>query len=388
MEVVMNSRSIILGLIIGLVIGGLMGYIVTPSTDASGLESQIEQLEQQVRTLETSLDDKDSQITLLEGEIDKLEGQAASLEGEIQQLQISVDIAVVAVSFSRPHDTSSLLQHWIGRANETIRLMVMLITQDELANALISAHNRGVNIDIIIDDEWLYSSGSDYQEILDAGIDIRGDNRGGLMHHKVMIIDGYVVLVGSYNWSASAEDSNDENVLILKSSLIAQNYLEEFNRIRSQTTEPMPTPTPTPSPTPTPEPEVGYVVINEVELNPAGIDTGHEWVELSNPSDEAVDIGGWMIETTHEKTVIITIPSGTVLDPGEHRTYTYSEQWLDNEDELVVLWDAFYNVVDETPVLNDDANDNRAWARYPNGYDTDSPSDWMFQYSTKGYSND
>lgn len=132
----------------------------------------------------------------------------------------------------------------------------MLITQDELADSLIEAYNRGIDIDIIIDDEWLYSSGSDYEELLTSGIDIRGDNRANLMHHKVMIIDGYVVVTGSYNWSASAEDSNDENIIILKSSSIAQTYQEEYDRIWSHTAlqEPTPTPSPTPTPTATPTP--------------------------------------------------------------------------------------------------------------------------------------
>jgi phosphatidylserine/phosphatidylglycerophosphate/cardiolipin synthase-like enzyme len=114
--------------------------------------------------------------------------------------------------------------------------MVMLITQDELADALIDAYERGVDVDIVIDDDWYFRPGSDYQDIVDAGIDIRGDERGGLMHHKVMIIDGYIIVTGSYNWSASAEDSNDENILIIKSTIIASEYIDEFKRIWSQTT--------------------------------------------------------------------------------------------------------------------------------------------------------
>ena len=117
--------------------------------------------------------------------------------------------------------------------------MVMLITHDCLSNALISAHNRGVDVDIIIDSDWVSSSGSDYDDLQSAGIDIREDTRSGLMHHKVMIIDGYIIITGSYNWSASAEDTNDENVLILKSETVSQLYLSEFNRIWNQTSAPV-----------------------------------------------------------------------------------------------------------------------------------------------------
>jgi len=224
----MESKSILIGVVIGLFAGAVIGFALTPTTDISSLESQIQQLQQQISTLEASIKNKDDLV-------DTLESHVTSLENEISYLKTLEDISLVAVSFSRTEDTSQLLQYWIGRANETIRLMVMLITQDELADTLIAANSRGIDIDVIIDDEWLFSSGSDYQQILDAGVDIRGDDRGALMHHKVMIIDGYVVMTGSYNWSTSAEDRNDENIIILKSETLAQSYLEEFNRIWEQT---------------------------------------------------------------------------------------------------------------------------------------------------------
>lgn len=124
----------------------------------------------------------------------------------------------------------------IEEANETIYVMVMALTADELADSLIAAHSRGVNVTIIIDDDYKTSSGSDYQEILYAGVDIRTDNSWRLMHHKVLVVDGNITVTGSYNWSASAEDNNWENIIVLESSTISNIYLEEFNWIWLQTT--------------------------------------------------------------------------------------------------------------------------------------------------------
>jgi len=346
---VMGTRTIqdqaLIGLFVILFVSGLMagigvGYFLMQGR-VSALEYENEQFRRQVselieeiQILETMFDTlekgkneceetqllKEAQILLLEEVIGQLEAEIESLQMELLKLQSAMNITLVEVSFSRTEDTSSLLQHWIGRANETINVMVMLITQDELADALIEAHERGLDVDVIIDDEWLFSSGSDYQEILDAGIDIRDDNRAGLMHHKVIIIDDYVVVVGSYNWSTSAEDTNDENVLIMKSEVVAQAYLEEFKRIWNQTA-PAPGPAEAPEGEEPEEPTGGYVVINEIEQNPDGTDAGHEWVELYNPSDQAVDISGWRISTTHGKTVTIIISEGNVLEPGEYWTY-------------------------------------------------------------------
>jgi phosphatidylserine/phosphatidylglycerophosphate/cardiolipin synthase-like enzyme len=64
-------------------------------------------------------------------------------------------------------------------------------------------------------------------------------NSLGFMHDKIFIIDGSIVLTGSFNFSASAANSNDENVLIIHSTGIANAYLKEFDQIWAQS-EPVP----------------------------------------------------------------------------------------------------------------------------------------------------
>lgn len=270
----MKSSQLIGGIIIGLVFGGIGGYIVTPRQDLTPLYNQISELESQIidlqsdiSTLQGQVDDyrievselnlqiselkytltqKESLLTVKEQEIitkneriNELENELYELEEEYDQIPSTSDLTLISVSFSRLEDTASELEFWINKSNTSIRIMVMLITHDGLSNALISAHNRGVDVDIIIDSDWVSSSGSDYDDLQSAGIDIREDDRSGLMHHKVMIIDGYIIITGSYNWSASAEDTNDENVLILKSETVSQLYLSEFNRIWNQTSAPV-----------------------------------------------------------------------------------------------------------------------------------------------------
>ena len=50
--------------------------------------------------------------------------------------------------------------------------------------------------------------------MLKAGVDIRLNGDPYLMHHKVMIIDKKIVFTGSYKWSWSTENRNDENLVI------------------------------------------------------------------------------------------------------------------------------------------------------------------------------
>jgi len=135
--------------------------------------------------------------------------------------------------------------------------------------------------------------------------------------------------------------------------------------------------------------QTSHVVINEVELNPPEDDrlsTTMEWVELYNPTATPVDIGGWKVSTTHGQTVTVTIPSSTILQSGGYHIVQRAG-WLDNDDECVILDNAAGNEVDRTRTISDDDNDGRAWARFPNGKDTDSAGDWAFQASTKSASN-
>jgi len=130
-----------------------------------------------------------------------------------------------------------------------------------------------------------------------------------------------------------------------------------------------------------------YVVINEFEQNPPGADAGNEWVELYNPTASSIHIGGWKLESTHGTIESYNISSGSVISPDGYWTVTFPKQWLDNEDESVVLFNSIGQEIDRTPTVTDTKDNNWCWARYPNGYDTNSSSDWRFQNATKGFSN-
>lgn len=57
------------------------------------------------------------------------------------------------------------------------------------------------------------------------------DGNDGQMHHKVFIIDEKIIVLGSYNFSQSAEVRNDENILVIYNAAIAQEFIKEFQRI-------------------------------------------------------------------------------------------------------------------------------------------------------------
>ncbi|MEM3386503.1 MAG: phospholipase D family protein [Nitrososphaerales archaeon] len=141
------------------------------------------------------------------------------------------------VRFSPKGGAASLLISWIDRANESIHVLIYSFTSDAISAALITAKQRGVDVKVVFDDQQVDVSGSEYVKLKDAGVEVRVDARSSLMHNKVAIIDRLVLVTGSYNWSRAAEESNRENLIVLRDPKLASLYEEEFSKIWSASIE-------------------------------------------------------------------------------------------------------------------------------------------------------
>lgn len=139
------------------------------------------------------------------------------------------------VYFSPNGGCEARLLYWIGRANSSIHIMIYSFTLDTVGDALIAANKRNVDVRIVMEKSEI-GQGSEYEKMKRAGIQVRLDTNPAIMHNKVAIIDGTVVITGSYNWSASAETRNDENLIIIRSAQVAAEYEKAFQKIWNQST--------------------------------------------------------------------------------------------------------------------------------------------------------
>jgi len=94
-------------------------------------------------------------------------------------------------------------------------------TSRTLANALLAAKRRGVDVQVMADREQTYSGeASRIPDLAQAGIPVMLEVRYQSAHNKVMVIDAgtadAAVVTGSYNWTYAAQYKNAENVLILR----------------------------------------------------------------------------------------------------------------------------------------------------------------------------
>ena len=119
-------------------------------------------------------------------------------------------------------------------AASRIDVAIYSFTHNGIAEGLASAAQRGVRVRLITSSDQ--AAGSDAQHallsgLLKAGIPVRIDTHSGLMHLKMSIIDGALVASGSYNYSFSASNSNDEVLMVIRDPSVAKECLAEFDRM-------------------------------------------------------------------------------------------------------------------------------------------------------------
>ncbi len=125
----------------------------------------------------------------------------------------------------------------IGSAKKTLDIAIYSFTDGKVGSAVAEAHRRGVAVRVITDRE---QASGQYQKALlkglvKAGIPVKIDTHSGLMHLKVTIADGEVATTGSYNYTKSAENSNDEVFVVLRDEKAAQDFEAEFGKMWNDT---------------------------------------------------------------------------------------------------------------------------------------------------------
>ena len=146
--------------------------------------------------------------------------------------RVIVDGTPLDIYFSPNDHVQAGLVDLLDNAQKSIYFLAYSFTADPLGEAIRSRAVAGVKVSGVMDASQVSSdAGSEYDAFRAAELDVRLDGNRGLMHHKVIIIDGQIVVTGSYNFSASAEQTNDENVIAIYNPNIAAQFLREFQRV-------------------------------------------------------------------------------------------------------------------------------------------------------------
>ncbi|MEO5888148.1 MAG: phospholipase D-like domain-containing protein, partial [Anaerolineales bacterium] len=142
----------------------------------------------------------------------------------------------VEVLFSPDDIVAGRLSQLIAEARESISFLAYSFASSDLGTNIRAKAAEGVAINGVLEFDLVDPDQPDPNPNLveelnffkQAGLNVLLDRNPELLNHKIIVIDGQIVVVGSYDFTNRAENDNDENVLIIHSEVIAQKFLEEF----------------------------------------------------------------------------------------------------------------------------------------------------------------
>jgi phosphatidylserine/phosphatidylglycerophosphate/cardiolipin synthase-like enzyme len=144
----------------------------------------------------------------------------------------------VQVLFAAEDEAISHLVPLVEGAQESIRIMAFSFTHDALGEAVLQRAQKGVDVKGIFETRGSETEHSELARLFCAKVPARQDGNPGTFHHKVIVIDEKILITGSLNFSNNADESNDENLVVIQGKTISDKYLQEFDRRWDEATEP------------------------------------------------------------------------------------------------------------------------------------------------------
>jgi phosphatidylserine/phosphatidylglycerophosphate/cardiolipin synthase-like enzyme len=158
------------------------------------------------------------------------------LEQVVKTLDVADNPAMIESSahFSPGDECRRKILDLCQGAKKSIDICVFTISDDSLSEAIFKAHQRGIDVRIITDNDKSNDLGSDVDELTRKGVPVRMDRTDNHMHHKFAVFDQTTLLNGSFNWTRSASRYNQENIVVSADVRVVERFCNEFDRLWQQ----------------------------------------------------------------------------------------------------------------------------------------------------------
>ena len=152
--------------------------------------------------------------------------------GAVKAEAVGIDDAKISIFFSQCDNCSSVIVKALDDAKSSVRILAYSFTSARIAKAVVDAQKRGISVEVILDKTQKTSNYSVADFLANQEVATRIDTGFSKAHNKIMIIDDKTVITGSFNFTSSAESKNAENLLIIESTKLAKEYLENYSKLR------------------------------------------------------------------------------------------------------------------------------------------------------------
>jgi phosphatidylserine/phosphatidylglycerophosphate/cardiolipin synthase-like enzyme len=133
------------------------------------------------------------------------------------------------VYFSPRGGCTEAVVETLSKATTSVIVQAYSFTSKPIAEALVNAKKRGINVQVILDSGQRSERYTSATFLIHAAIPTYIDDRHSIAHNKVMVIDGHVVITGSFNFTKNAEENNAENLLVIDDAEMARKYAVNWN---------------------------------------------------------------------------------------------------------------------------------------------------------------
>jgi len=118
----------------------------------------------------------------------------------------------------------------VSQARESLKIAMAWFTNPVIFNALWRACKRGVNVQLLINNDRINNriNGLPFDRLLEADAKLYVAEPPSLIHNKFCIIDDKIAIDGSYNWTILAETNNDENIVVIENGNVIRSFIDAF----------------------------------------------------------------------------------------------------------------------------------------------------------------
>jgi phosphatidylserine/phosphatidylglycerophosphate/cardiolipin synthase-like enzyme len=150
--------------------------------------------------------------------------QATVQANDTNSLKSLAQAEVVGIYFTPPSDVAAAVIEVIDQGQSEVLVQAYGFTHNGIAQALVRAHARGVKVKVLLDAKTDATNRFVTDLLVSQQIPLRLDAGHAIAHNKVIVVDGELVITGSFNFTNSAQTRNAENLLVLKSTELADSY--------------------------------------------------------------------------------------------------------------------------------------------------------------------
>jgi phosphatidylserine/phosphatidylglycerophosphate/cardiolipin synthase-like enzyme len=132
---------------------------------------------------------------------------------------------------------SSAIIAEIGAARSEILVQAHALTAKPVMDSLIQAREAGVSVTVILDHSSPFTQNSAVYLSTQKGVPTFIDSRHAIAGNNVVVIDRNTVITGSMAFTAEDEEKNAENVVVIRSDVVAGEYLANWNAHKEHSEE-------------------------------------------------------------------------------------------------------------------------------------------------------